>query len=202
MNRLSLWSLAFSCALIILFAGCRSITPSVSYYILNSVTEGPMSPAEADGNLTKAIGIKPIRLPGYLNRAQMVKRTGPNQLEISSRHRWADYPDRMIQRVFGDNLQMLMADARVYSAPWPAGLKPDITVDVTFLDLIGKTDQKMLLNAVWTITVDGAPLPSHRTTLSETITGTGFDDLAAAHSRVLESLCREVADTLTGLPVH
>ncbi len=202
MNRLSLWSLAFSCSLIIVFSGCRSITPSVSYYILNPLTDTSMSPADADGNRSKTIGVNPIELPGYLNRVQMVQRTGPNQLEVSSRHRWADFPDRMIQRVLGENLQMLMADARVYSAPWPAGLKPDITVDVIFLELIGTTDKKMLLSAVWTITGSGDPSPSHRTTLSETITGAGFDDLAAAHSRVLEVLCRKVADTLSGFPVH
>jgi uncharacterized lipoprotein YmbA len=202
MNRLSLWSLAFSCSLIIVFSGCRSITPSVSYYFLNPLTDTSMSPADADGNRSKTIGVNPIELPGYLNRVQMVQRTGPNQLEVSSRHRWADFPDRMIQRVLGENLQMLMADARVYSAPWPAGLKPDITVDVIFLELIGTTDKKMLLSAVWTITGSGDPSLSHRTTLSETITGAGFDDLAAAHSRVLEVLCRKVADTLSGFPVH
>ncbi len=202
MNRLSLWSLAFSCSLIIVFSGCRSLTPSVSYYILNPLTDTSMSPVDADGSRSKTIGVNPIELPGYLNRVQMVKRTGPNQLEVSSQHRWADFPDRMIQRVLGDNLQSLMADARVYSAPWPAGLKPDITVDVTFLELIGTTDKKMLLSAVWTITGSGDPSPSHRTTRSETITGAGFDDLAAAHSRVLDALCRQIADTLSGFPVH
>jgi uncharacterized lipoprotein YmbA len=198
MNRLSLWPLALSCALIILFAGCRSVTPPVSYYILNPVTEGPMSPAGADGNLAMTIGINPIELPGYLDRVQMVKRTGPNQLEVSSRHRWADYPDRMVQRVLGDNLQMLMADARVYSAPWPAGFKPDITVGVSFLELIGTTNKTMLLNAVWIITVDGDPSPSYRTTLSEAISGAGFEDLAAAHSHVLETLSRDIAERLRG----
>ena len=118
MNRLSLCTLACSCALIIVFSGCRSITPSVSYYILNPVAAGPTTPADADGQRTMTVGIDPIELPGYLNRVQMVKRTGPNQVEISSYHRWADYPDRMIQRVLGENIQFLMADARVYSAPW------------------------------------------------------------------------------------
>jgi uncharacterized lipoprotein YmbA len=202
MNRLSLRPLVFSFALILVFAGCRSVTPSVSYYILNAATEGPMSPAGADDHPATTIGINPIELPGYLNRAQMVKRTGPNQLEVSSRHRWADYPDRMVQRVLGDNLQLLMTNARVYTAPWPAGPKPDITVDVTFLELIGTTDKDMLLDAVWSITVAGEPSPPHRTTLSEMITGSGYADLAAAHSRVLEALCREVSDTLTGFPVH
>jgi uncharacterized protein len=196
MNRLSLWIAAFSCALIVVCTGCRSITPSMTYYLLNPVTAGPTSPADADGQTAMIVGIRPIELPGYINRVQMVKRTGQNQLEIASYHRWADYPDRMIQRVLGENLQLLMADARVYSAPWPAGLKPDVTVDFAFLELIGTTDKKMMLSALWTVTGKEDPSLSHRTTLSETMAGTGFDDLAAAHSRALEILSRDVAETL------
>jgi uncharacterized protein len=202
MNRLSLWTVAFSCALIIGFSGCRSFTPPVTYYIMNPVTVGPMFPADDGDKRTMTVGIRPIELPGYINRVQMVKRTGQNQLEIFSFHRWADYPDRMIQRILNENLQILMADARVYNPPWPAGLKPDVTVDVPFLELIGTTDKKMLLNAVWTITGKGDPSPSHRTTLSATMAGTGFDDLAAAHSRALEALCREVAEAISGFPVQ
>ncbi|MEE4113862.1 MAG: PqiC family protein [Desulfobacteraceae bacterium] len=202
MNRFSLWSLVFSCSLVIVFSGCRSLTPPVSYYLLNPLTDASLSPVDVDGHRFKTIGVNPIELPGYLNRVQMVKRNGPNQLEVSSGHRWADYPDRMIQQVLADNLQRLIADARVYSAPWPPGVKPDIIVDVTFLELIGTTDKQMLLSAVWTITGTGDPSSSHRTTLSETTTGSGFDDLAAAHSRVLEALCRQVGDTLSGFPVN
>jgi len=202
MNRLSLWTIAFRCSLIIVLFGCRSITPSVSYYILNPLTEASISPVAADGHLSRTVGVSPIELPGYLKRVQMVKLTGPNQLEVSSHHRWADFPDRMIQQVIGDNLQMLMTKARVHSAPWPAGLKPDVTVDVTLLELIGTTDKTMLLSAAWTITRNGEVSPSHRTSLSEPITGVGFDELAAAHSRVLETLCRKIADTLDGFPVH
>ena len=196
MNRLLLWILAFSCSLVIVFSGCRSITPSVSYYVLNPLTDASISPVDADDNRSKTVGVNPIELPGYLNRVQMVKRSGPNQLDVSSRHRWADYPDRMIQRVLGDNLQILMADAQVYSAPWPAGFKPDVTVDLTFLELIGTTDKKMLLSATWTIIGNGDPLPPHRTSLSEMIIGAGFGDLAAAYSRALEILSRDVAESL------
>ena len=49
---------------------------------------------------------------------------------------------------------------------------------------------------------EGDPSPSHRTILSESMTGTGFDDLAAAHSRALEALCREVADVLSDFPIQ
>lgn len=202
MNRLSLWVLACSCALITAFSGCRSITPPLSYYIISPLTDTSMPPADEGGNRAKIVGLNPIELPGYLNRIQMVKRTGANRLVVSSSNRWADYPDRLIQRVLGDNLQLLMADARVYSAPWPAGIKPDVTVDIAFHELIGTADKTMLLSAVWTISAEHGPSAPHRTTLSQSITGSGFDDLAAAHSRVLEALCQEVADALSGFPAH
>ena len=202
MNRLSLWSLTFSCSLIIVFSGCRTITPSVSYYILNPLTGTAISAAGPDGQRSRTVGVNPIELPGYLNRVQMVKRTGPNELKVFSLHRWADFPDRMIQRVLGDNLQLLMADARVVSAPWSASFRPDATVDVTFLELIGTTENEMLLSAMWTITGSGDLSPAHRASLSEPIGGAGFDALAAAHNRVLEALCRKIADTLDAIPGH
>jgi hypothetical protein len=202
MNRLSLWTVAFSCALIIGLSGCRSFTPPVTYYLLNPVNGGQASPGEAEGKRPMTIGIKPVELPGYVNRIQMVRRTGKNQMEVSSFHRWADYPDRMIQRVVVENLQIFLADARVYSAPWPAGIEPEVTVDLTLFELIGSTEKSMLLSALWTITGKGDPSPSHRTTLSETMAGTGFDDLATAHSRALEVLCREVADALSDFPIQ
>ena len=203
MTRFSLCAVAFSCALITTLSGCRSATPPVTYYIINPITAGSVSSAEADGQRTMTVGIRPVELPGYIIRRQMVKRTGQNQLEISSYHRWADYPDRMVQRVLAENLQLLMTDARIYGAPWPVGLKPDVVLDFSFLELIGTTDKKMLLSAVWTITGKGAPLAvqSHRTALPATIPGTGFDDLAAAHSRALEALCREVAESLRVMQV-
>ena len=182
--------------LMAILVGCRMASPPANFYVLQPLEREHVTRSITDDRNMSTIGVQQVELPGYLNRVQMVKRTGPNQLDVSSRHRWADYPDRMIQRVLGDNLQILMADARVYSAPWPAGFKPDVTVDVTFLELIGTTDKKMLLSATWTIIGNGDPSPPHRTSLSETISGAGFDDLAAAHSRALESLSRDVAESL------
>lgn len=203
MIRLSLWTVALSCALITAFSGCRSFTPPVSYYTLSSIS-GQASEADASGNLDITIGIRPVELPGYIDRTQMVIRTKPHQLEISSLHRWADYPDRLVQQILGENLQALMPHARVVNVPWPVGLKPDVTVSFHFLELIGTADKKMLLGAVWTI-AGAAPqsvVQTHRMTLAEPMSGKGFDDLAAAHSQVLEALCREVAKGLENFPVQ
>lgn len=197
MIRLSLWIFVISCALMVVFGGCRSFTPPVTYYMLSSIS-GPTGEANVHAKVADTIGIRPVELPGYIDRTQMVTRTGTHRLAISATHRWADYPDRLVQQIIGDNLQALMPSARVVDAPWPMGLKPDVTLSFQFMELIGTADKKMQLSAVWTIIRADSPsaVQSRRTTFEVPMRGSGFDDLAAAHSQVLEALCREVAKAL------
>jgi uncharacterized lipoprotein YmbA len=178
--------------------GCRSLTPPVAYYFMSPMGAVPVEMADTDGSRTFTVGIRTVELPGYVNRLQMVQRTGANEIKIASYHRWADFPDRMVPRVLGENLQLLMADAQVYSPPWPLGVKPDVAVDIAFLELIGTTDKKLLLSAVWTINRQENPpaQQSHRSVITEPITGKGFDELAAAHSRVLAVFSQAVAESL------
>lgn len=197
MTRFFPWPVIFSCVLIAAFSGCRSITPPVNYYSLSAISD-PAGEGTAGGNRSINIGIQTVELPVYLNRTQMMTRSGLNRIEISSLHRWVNYPDRLVQQILGDNLQILIPHARVVNVPWPAGFKADITVSVHFLELIGTSDRQVLLGAVWQINAADQPsaVPSHRTILAEPMPGTGFDDLAAAHSRALAALCRTIAGTL------
>ena len=201
MTRLSLWTVIFSCMLIGAFPGCRSITPAVNYYTLSSISGEAAAGGLDAGKAAVTIGIRSVELPGTINRVQMIRRMDNNRIEMSSFHRWVDFPDRLVQQVLMQNLSYLLSDARVISAPWPVGLKPDVTVFFQFLEMIGTADKKMLITAEWTISDNRAPsaVQSHRRAFSEPIPGSGFDDLAAAHSQALERLCREVAATLEGL---
>lgn len=204
MTRISLPTAAFlGFTLMVLFPGCRSFTPPVTYYTLNPIAE-PSAAAETDGNTALTIGIRPVELPGYINRTQMVRRTGPNQLEVSSLHRWADYPDRLVQQMLGKNLQTLMPDARVVNGPWPMGLKPDIVVSFKFLELIGTADKKVLLSVAWQIAGFDASsiVKSYRLNLTEPMTGSSFNELAAAHSRVLATICRKVVESMRAYSIQ
>jgi uncharacterized lipoprotein YmbA len=150
-----------------------------------------------DNTQEPIIGIRPVDLPGTIDRIQMVTRSGSNQLAISSLHRWADYPNQLVQQTIGENLQSLMPDTRVVSAPWPMGLKPDVTVAVKFYDLIGTADHHVLLSALWSVTAaDPSSMVLHRLKLTEPLKGKGYDELAAAHSRVLTLFCRKIAESL------
>jgi uncharacterized protein len=198
MTRRSIRAVAFVAVAMILLSGCRSFSPPVNYYTLSSIPGGTTAKTATLGERAVTIGILPVELPGYIDRSQMVRRMGPNQLEISSLHRWADYPDTLVQQLLEENLQTLVPRARVLNSPWPVGVRPDVTITFRFLELIGTADKKMLLNAMWDIAGGDVPsaIQSYRINLVEPMQSAGFRELAAAHSRVLATLCRRVAESL------
>lgn len=196
MIRLSIWAVAIGFVIIMVFCGCRSMAPPVTYYTLDPMAQ-PAAETITANDHKLIVGIRPVNLPGTIDRIQMVTRSGPHQLAISSFHRWADYPNQLVQQVIGENLQSLMPDIRVVSAPWPMGLKPDLTVSIKFYELIGTADKAVQLSALWTISAaDPSSADLHRLNLAEPLMGKGYDELAAAHSRVLEKFCRKMADSL------
>ncbi len=198
MIKKSIWAALFGILMLTVFPGCQSLTPPITYYTLSPIKE------TADENVAAnhqalVIGIRPVQLPGTIDRTQMVIRSGPHRLVFSSLNRWADYPYQLVQQTIEENLQTLMPSARLVSAPWPIGLKPDITVTVKFHELIGTDADTVLLSAIWTITAaDPGRTDSYRLNLTEPMVGNGYDELAAAHSRVLAAFCRKMADSLRG----
>jgi uncharacterized protein len=195
MSRFSLWAAALLFAFCI--SGCRSLAPPVTYYTLNAAL-GPVEGAVDHGNGRLIIGIRSVDLPGYVNRLPMVTRRGSNTLRFASLHRWADYPDRMIQQALAENLQWLLPQVRVIRAPWPVEVRPDVVLSFEFLELIGTADGTVAINGVWSFygTAPEAVAHSYRVALTVPITGDGFGGLAEAHSRGIETLSRDVADVL------
>jgi uncharacterized lipoprotein YmbA len=199
MIRLSIYAAALGLIFVTAISGCRSIALPVIYYTLSPITEGATD-TQSNNKPAGIIGIRSVDLPGYIDRTQIVTRQGPNQLKVSSLHRWADYPDRMVQQVLVENLQMLMPDTRVVGAPWPVGLRPDLSVSFRFLELVGTADKTVLLSAVWIVAASdpsAVAQPPHRMVLEEPFNGNGYDGLAAAHSRALAALTRKVAESLS-----
>ena len=195
----SIWAVAFGVALLTVLSGCRSATPAVTYYTLNPISE-PAREKLNSGNAGLIVAILPVELPGVIDRSQMVTRIGAHQLAVSALHRWADYPNALVQQILGQNLQLLMPNARVVSAPWPMGLKPDVTVTVKFYELLGTPGSRIRLNAAWTAAAaDTALAVSRRVNLTEPVAGKGYKELAAAHSRILAAFCRILADSLIAL---
>lgn len=144
------------------------------------------------------VGIRPVELPGAINRVQMVTRSGQHQLGVSDRHRWVDYPNHLVQQTLMENIQALMPGAHVVGAPWPPGFKPSVTVTVKFQELIGTINEEVTLNARWII-AGSNPATFHRLHFIESVEGRGYDALVNAYNRALAALSREMADSLKAM---
>ncbi|MGE5548453.1 MAG: membrane integrity-associated transporter subunit PqiC [Solirubrobacterales bacterium] len=93
----------------LILAGC-SQRPEPQLYVMSpeaTATETTKNPAEP------VVAVIRVRLPDYLNRPQIVSRTGPNGLEINNDDRWGEPLDEAVPRVLAENLSHHLPGARV-----------------------------------------------------------------------------------------
>lgn len=83
---------------------------------------------EAPAAGTLRIGLRAVRLEGYLKRKEMVVRTGENEVEFRDFRRWAEPLDAGIARVIRSRLLASPEVAQVYSEPFPLDQDRDFDV--------------------------------------------------------------------------
>jgi len=106
-------------ALVLLFlGGCASQSPLSSFYVLSPIVD------ESGAYATEMIlGVGPVRLPDYLDRSQLVRRSSDSRLEVDEFNRWAGDLTQNIQDVLAENLSRLLGSDRVLTYPWSVAPK-------------------------------------------------------------------------------
>jgi uncharacterized protein len=84
-----------------MLAACSS-APS-HYYVLSALPDAARPTPAGPAGITVAIGA--IKLPGALDRPQISRRVGPNQVDYAEGERWAGPLDEMIRRVLSADLR-------------------------------------------------------------------------------------------------
>ncbi|MGH0029896.1 MAG: PqiC family protein [Myxococcota bacterium] len=180
------------CGLVLLAlagTGCPTIggpTPPSRFYVL-----APLEPAPetTDG---PGLGMGPTRLAKYLDRPQMVTRRGANALELAEFDRWGEPLSEAVPRVVLSNLGALLGSDRLQLHPWrdPRGVDLELQLDVYRFD--GPRGGPVELVARWQLR-RGAAKVERIARIAEAYQGTGYEAQAAAMSRALARLCREIA---------
>jgi len=187
-------AIAIPCVVLILAAGCGS-SPASRFYTLSA------SPAPAAGtpsNLSVAVG--PVTIPGMLDRPQIVVSAGPNQVRLDEFNRWAAPLQSNISRVVADNLAAILGTPRVSLFPQTMSAAADYRVAIQVQTFDTAPGEAATLDAVWTVSraKDGKS-QTGRTALREASPSGGYDGVAAAHSRALALLSRDIAGAVQAL---
>jgi uncharacterized lipoprotein YmbA len=175
---------------------CGSSPPS-HYYELSA--EPDPAPVAQAGYPTRTVAIGEVKLPGALDRPQLARQIGPNQLEYAESDRWAGPLDDMVRRVLAADLRPLLPAGTALVASdssAPAGLTVAVEVSRFDADKAGR----VTLDATWetldkNAKVTGAPRAAN---IVEPGSGSDAAAVAAAMSRALARLADTIAAGIAG----
>jgi uncharacterized lipoprotein YmbA len=184
--------LAILCAVAALAAGCAS-SPS-HFYTLSATA----APGAAATKLSIAVG--PVSVPAAVDQPQIVVSTGANQVSFDEFNRWASPLQDNIARVVAENLVVMLGTPRVTLFPLTLDANPDYRVQIGVRTFDSAPGAYASMNAVWTVrrTKDGKT-ETGRTSTREPLQDSGYDALAAAHSRGIARLSQDIADAIRTL---
>ena len=196
-RRATLLSLALSGCLLA-FAGCARSSPTTRFYVLTPLAGVAGSDAVATVKTSLAVGVSRVVLPDYLDRPQIVTRLSPSELALSEFDRWASPLENEFRRVLGENLRAMIPSDQVVIFPWPQSSRVDYEVTVDVAEFEGRLGGNCSLVTRWSIygRERRAVLTAGSSSLSEPTKGGDYEAIAAAQSRLINALSREIAGAL------
>ena len=178
--------------------GCAATRPT-SYYLLEPVPEALRSGDSRQDCLT--IGIRPVEIPSYLDRRQILVRTDENRLVVSELDQWAEPLDESIARVAARNLEALTCARVVRLVPGRRAGPADYVLEVRVHRMEAGPGDEAILDASWRISEarGGKTLVSRESRFARPADTRSYPSLVQAHSELVGELCREVAQSVETL---
>jgi uncharacterized lipoprotein YmbA len=180
-------------------SGC-STGPPTRLYVLTSLTRAESVP-QATGARGMSLGVGPVELPQYVNRPQIVTGQHSSELHSAAAAQWAEPLQDGFTRVLAENLSLLLATDRIAIFPWKTFV-PEYQVVVEVTHFLGKTGGEVSLVALWSILGKNGrdALVSKKSSFHESTGSSEYEALAAAMSRTVAALSRDIAAALIALP--
>ncbi|MEO5717960.1 MAG: PqiC family protein [Chthoniobacterales bacterium] len=177
------------------FAGLLSACGGAgeNYYRLSATA--PASRGASASALSVAIG--PVTLPSYIDRAEIVFASGPNEFQIPTNALWIGSLQENIARTVASDLGQVLGSSNVRAGS-ELGFNPRYRVALDLRQFHGISGQEAILELSWRVKdgASGASLSRHSATFHETIIGDGYNPLVAAESRLLGQAAAAIAKSL------
>ncbi len=203
MCRLGLRLVVTLATFVMILGGCIGGKSSPSkFYVLSALPNPETTKKVAAAERGLAIGVGPVSLPPYMDRPEIVTRSGGNQLHLSEFNRWAEPLRQNVTRVLAQNLSILIPTDRTALYPWERSVPINYQVVVEVARFEGSADGNSLLIARWSIVgADGKQeLLAGQSRFSESIgPPQDYEATVSAMSRSLADFSREIAAAIKTL---
>jgi uncharacterized lipoprotein YmbA len=191
-------------ALLLALAGCLGSSRPARFYTLAplQVRDGPGSSAN---DATLALG--PVEIPDYVDRQQIVTRTGANELVVAEFDRWGGSLESEISRSLVATLRDCLLSQQIAVAPWRSAalsrVGPFYRAAVSFSRFDAIPGQSVVLQGRWELIAQSdandESLGVREATVTEKIDGNGYDALVAAMQRALVRFGQQMADDVAAV---
>ena len=189
--------IACSLALAAAVASCRQ-TPPTTFYTLSPIAD-VQARAGAPAENEVAIGLGEIVVPDYVDRPQVVVRTGQNTMELAELNSWVEPVRAQITRTIALDLSYLLDTRNVFALPSRLPLRLDYIVEVQ----VGRFDSdaagRSVLDARWILydrTGERRLDTGIVTAVEEAAQPLSYDTRIAAMSETVHQLSRAIAQSI------
>ena len=139
---------------VLLLAACSSAP--TRFYRLEA-----KAPETVPVSTSALVSVTTVTIPRLLDRDQIVRGTGSEQVEFGSTDHWAAPLDALIQQGLTQDLALRLPTGNVIPAATATG-RPVLTIAVDVLQFEGDTTGMVKLDAFWSASIDPTkPLASH-----------------------------------------
>lgn len=182
---------------VMFIAGCAGSAPS-RFYTLNPLDIVDTTGKSISQGDTVIVAVGPVHIPDYLDRPQIVTRTGLNELILAEFDRWPGSLKEDIIRVMLDNLSTLLYEKRISPVPWKRAVSSEcrIALDISAFDIY--LNDHVVMKANWVIfDKDGKKVVAMKDAIyNEPVKGSDYNAAVAAMSKCLISLSHSMAETI------
>jgi uncharacterized lipoprotein YmbA len=184
--------------LVVTLGGCAS-SPSSKFYQVSAASGQAAEARDVPRQGSEVISIGPLRVPDYLDRSQIVTRSGKNEIKLAEFDRWAGSIEDDIIRALVEDISAQLPPGRFFVIRWSPLLDSQLSssyrVEMIVSRFEGALDGAVTLKAQWGILgKDKSFLFRKESLVVEQVNGNGYDAYVNAMSRAIERLSREIAD--------
>jgi uncharacterized lipoprotein YmbA len=144
------------------------------------------------------IAVGPVLIPDYLDRPQIVTRSGKNELKLSEFDRWAGSLESDVNRVLVEDIASILPADRFSVVRWTPYVESQVPssyrIEVLVERFEGTLGDSALLKAQWGVFAkDRSLLLKRESRISEQMNNNSYDALVAAMSSALERLSGDIS---------
>ena len=183
---------------LLLLTACVGTTPASRFYMLEPLTTS-FAIAPSSGQAARlALALAPVKVPHYLERAQIVSAAGKNTYQLDELHRWAESLDENMTRILLQNLtQLLSADVALTTSK--RAQQSEFRLAVNVLEFHVDTQQQAKLVAQWQLNRGDTVILSQQTAHQVPVTSEDISLKVQALNQCFNLLSQDIAGAIARL---